>query len=80
MRSCKRINRDSRGRLLDLNQLCGYLNMGRNRADEFGEHCGAKRKLGRSVRYDLKVIDAALDKMEQSEGSALREADHAKNP
>lgn len=68
------------GRLLDTSELCSYLNMGENRAVSFANNCGARRKFGRSCRYDRSVIDAALDKMEQSDGSTPREADHAKNP
>lgn len=50
-------------RLLDVASLCVYLSMGKNRATEFGEQCGAKRKFGKRTLYDKRVLDKALDKM-----------------
>lgn len=50
-------------RMLDVAALCTYLSMGRNRATEFGEQCGAKRKFGKRTLYDKRVLDKALDKM-----------------
>lgn len=50
-------------RMLDVAALCVYLSMGRNRAAEFGEQCGAKRKFGKRTLYDKRVLDKALDKM-----------------
>lgn len=69
MNSRKRTIHDKQGRLLDVNQLCGYLNMGKNRAVRFAEECGAKRKFGKSARYDRTVIDAALNRMIQTDTS-----------
>lgn len=50
-------------RLLDVTALCVYLSMGKSRAAEFGEQCGAKRKFGKRTLYDKRVLDKALDKM-----------------
>ena len=50
-------------RLLDVTALCAYLSMGKNRATEFGEQCGAKRKFGKRTLYDKRVVDKALEKM-----------------
>ena len=60
------------GRLLDLEQLREYLNMGRDRSKGFAENCGAAVIVGRSVRYDREILDRAVDAMhvskEESEG------------
>jgi len=70
MRARKRLNSMEFGRLLDTSELCSYLNMGENRAVAFAIKCGARRKFGKSIRYDRVVIDAWLDTMskEQQEG------------
>ena len=54
---------DNETRLLDVAALCVYLSMGKNRATEFGEQCGAKRKIGKRTLYDKRVLDKTLDKM-----------------
>ena len=51
-------------RMLDVNALCAYLSMGKTRATEFGENCGAKRKLGKRTLYDKRIIDKAIDELE----------------
>ena len=48
-------------RMLDVNALCTYISMGKTRATEFGEKCGAKRKMGKRTLYDKRIIDKALD-------------------
>ena len=52
-------------RLVDVGGLCLYLSAGRARAVEFAREVGAERRFGRSCRYDLKVIDQAVDKMNE---------------
>lgn len=51
-------------RLLSVTELCTYLSLGRNRATEFGKRIGAEKKVGRRRLYDKKVIDQALDEMD----------------
>ena len=51
-------------RLLSATELCTYLSLGRNRAIEFGKRIGAEKKVGRRRLYDKKVIDQALDEMD----------------
>ena len=52
-------------RMLDINSLCVYISMGKTRATEFGERCGAKRKIGKRTLYDKKIIDKVLDELEE---------------
>ena len=49
-------------RLLDANEVCMYLSLGRNRGVEFARSIGAERKIGRRCLYDRVVIDKYLDK------------------
>ena len=51
----------SEKRLLDANEVCMYLSLGRNRGIEFAKSLGAERKIGRRSLYDKTVIDRALD-------------------
>lgn len=70
--SSKRSHRDDRGRLIDLNQLAAYVNMGRNRAADFGRECGARVMFGGSVRYDREIIDKAIDVMREKQNEGKR--------
>lgn len=49
-------------RLLDANEVCIYLNLGRNRGIEFAKSIGAERKIGRRCLYDKVAIDQYFDK------------------
>lgn len=49
-------------RLLDANEVCMYLSLGRNRGVEFAKSIGAERKIGRRCLYDKVVIDRYFDK------------------
>lgn len=51
-------------RMMDIEALCAYISMGKTRAREFGEQCGAKRSIGKRVLYDKRVIDRYLDQMQ----------------
>ena len=75
----KRLNSMEFGRLLDTNELCSYLNMGENRAVSFANECGARRKFGKSLRYDRAVIDARLNAMHDAEPAPEGGSDHAEN-
>lgn len=50
-------------RLLNERQLCTYIGLGRNKAMEFGEKCGAFKRIGARVLYDKKIIDKAIDEL-----------------
>ena len=52
-------------RMFDINTLREYISMGKTRAAEFGEQCGAKRKMGKRTLYDKRIIDKALDDLEE---------------
>ena len=49
-------------RLMDANEVCMYLSLGRNRGIEFAKSIGAERKIGRRCLYDKVIIDRYLDK------------------
>ena len=51
--------------LLDANEMCMYLSLGRNRGVEFARSIGAERKIGRRSLYDKAVIDRYFDKQAQ---------------
>jgi len=48
-------------RLLDANEVCVYLSLGRNRGVEFAKAIGSERKIGRRRLYDKVIIDRYLD-------------------
>ncbi len=50
-------------RLLDANEVCMYLSLGRNRGVEFAKSVGAERKIGRRSLYDKVIIDKVLDEL-----------------
>lgn len=52
----------SEKRLLNANEVCVYLNLGRNRGVEFAKSIGAERKVGRRCLYDKVAIDRYFDK------------------
>lgn len=51
----------SQARLLDINQLCQYIGIGKNNARKIAGEADAVRRFGKSVRYDRKMIDRYLD-------------------
>ena len=61
----KNISMVSEKRLIDANEVCMYLSLGRNRGVEFARSIGAERKIGRRSLYDKVVIDRYLDKQAQ---------------
>lgn len=48
-------------RLLDANEVCYYLSLGRNRGIDFAKSIGAEVKIGRRSLYDRVKIDHYLD-------------------
>ena len=52
-------------RLLDANEVCMYLSLGRNKGIEFAKDIGAERKIGRRCVYDRAHIDKYLDKQSE---------------
>ena len=61
----KNISVVSEMRLLDANEVCMYLSLGRNRGVEFARSIGAERKIGRRSLYDKVVIDRYFDRQAQ---------------
>lgn len=47
----------SEKRMLDANEVCVYLSLGRNKGIEFAKSIGAEVKIGRRVLYDKVKID-----------------------
>lgn len=55
---------DGNQRLLTIEEACGYLGRGRNTARLWLDEIGATRHFGaKTIRFDKRVIDAALDQM-----------------
>ena len=61
----KNISVVSEKRLLDANEVCMYLGLGRNRGVEFARSIVAERKIGRRSLYDKVVIDRYFDRQAQ---------------
>ena len=61
----KNISVVSEKRLLDANEVCMYLSLGRNRGVEFARSIGAERKIGRRSLYDKVVIYRYFDRQAQ---------------
>lgn len=58
-------------RMLTQKQAETYTGMGRNSFSIWATKIGAKRHFGRSVRYDRRVIDKALDEMCAGDGGIV---------
>ncbi len=52
-------------RLLDANEVCIYLNLGRNKGIQVAKEIGAERKIGRRSLFDRVVIDKYFDSQMQ---------------
>lgn len=50
-------------RLMDREQMCAYIGLGRTRGVEFARHVGAEKRVGRRCLYDRVVLDRAIDAM-----------------
>lgn len=48
-------------RLLDANEVCIYLSLGRNKGIEFAKSIGAEVKIGRRALYDKAKIDQFIN-------------------
>lgn len=59
----RNVTNNMESRLMDLNALCSYLNVGRNKAIEFAKDSAAIKHIGRRCLYDKKKIDQALDSL-----------------
>lgn len=46
---------------MDTEELRAYTNLGRNKATELGNDCGAKVKLGKRVLWDRVKVDQYLN-------------------
>lgn len=57
--------KEAETRMLDINSLCEYIGLGKTKATEFGEKCGAKRRIGKRVLYDKRIVDKVLDELEE---------------
>lgn len=51
-------------RMMDVQGLCSYMSMGRTRAVEFAKAAGAEKRVGRRCLYDKRILDRALDNLE----------------
>ena len=51
-------------RLFNIDQAAMYAGLGKTAFREWADQIGAVRRFGRTVRYDRRVIDRALDAMQ----------------
>lgn len=54
-------------RLLDANEVCIYLSLGRNKGIEFAKSIGAEVKIGRRALYDKAKIDQFINQQTASD-------------
>lgn len=52
-------------RLLDANEVCYYVSLGRNRGIDFARSIGAEIKIGRRSLYDKTKIDQYLNEISE---------------
>ena len=64
---------DIAARLLTEKEALNYTRMGRTAFRKWADIIGAKRKIGRSARYDREVIDRAIDDMGNGSGKQCEE-------
>lgn len=55
------IRNDSEKRLLDLNECCAYMGVGKGSVEKIAKETGAKVKIGRRSLYDKTTIDSYID-------------------
>lgn len=56
----------SERRLLDANEVCIYLSLGRNKGIEFAKQIGSEVKIGRRALYDKAKIDQYINQQTSS--------------
>lgn len=56
-------NKLSEKRLLDTNEVCYYLSLGRSRGIEFAKSIGSEIKVGKRSLYDKRKIDQYLNRV-----------------
>lgn len=54
--------------LVTSKELQAYLRASRNTAEKFGKACGAERRVGRKLLFDLATVKAALEEKTGSTG------------
>ena len=62
-----RQNSNTSGRLLGIDELQRYLNLGMATAKRIGKESGAFVKIGSRVLYDREKVDAYIDGLEHSQ-------------
>lgn len=55
------VNSNVTPRYVTIDGLKSYLSIGKTNADKIGVMAGAKKRIGKRVVYDLKLIDEFLD-------------------
>lgn len=63
--------REIEPRMLTQKQAETYTGMGRSVLNAFMNDIGARRKIGRKVLYDKRVIDAALDALDHTTTASI---------
>lgn len=60
----KRSTEANEVRMMNAEQLCCYVGLGRNNAVAFARTAGAEKRIGKRCIYDKRIIDKALDELE----------------
>ena len=58
-----RRNTNNEARLLDIEGLCAYINVGKTNAIKFAKEAGAAKRIGRRCLYDVQKLDEAIDNL-----------------
>jgi len=56
-------------RMLNEREACAYIGLGATKARQWLRAIGARVSFGRSIRYDVKIIDEALDSLRKAGGA-----------
>ena len=54
-------------RLLNVNELCEYIGMGKTRTIAWGKAIGAEKRIGRRLLFDRVIVDKAIDELKASD-------------
>lgn len=61
------MNNEMEKRLLDVDELCVYIGMGRSKGVEWAKKIGASVRIGRRLLFDKNIIDKAIDEARESD-------------
>lgn len=57
--------------LVDIKELCARTSLGRDTAIELAKRCGARVKIGKCARYDVRIIQQAINEMRMQQNETM---------